>query len=46
MAPAAAVAFQVPNPTFTFQPGMYQLVAVNNLTPNTPARLILSLSCF
>jgi hypothetical protein len=43
---APATSFQVPNPQFTFQPGMYELVAVNNQTPNTPARLILSLSCY
>jgi hypothetical protein len=43
----SALAFQVPgDPYFTFQPGMYQLVAVNNLTPYTAARLILSLSCY
>ena len=43
---APATSFQVPNPQFTFQPGMYELVAANNQTPNTPARLILSLSCY
>ena len=40
-----ATGFQVPNPDFTFQPGWYEFVAVDNLTPDTPARIIMSLSC-
>jgi hypothetical protein len=44
---APALAFQVPgNPDFTFQPGLYEFVAVNNLTPTYPARIIMSLSCY
>ena len=36
--------FQANNGTFQFQPGMYELVAVNN-TPSRKARVILSLVC-
>ena len=39
-----ATMFRANNGTIQFQPGTYQLFAVNE-TPNRPARVILSLTC-
>jgi hypothetical protein len=36
--------FQANNGTIAFQPGTYELVAVNQ-TPNRPARISMSLTC-